>query len=240
MTNVPDLQPASVLAFGAHPDDVEIAAAGTLLRLAGEGLTIALVDFTRGEKATNGTPEERGREAQAAASRLGAQQRRNLGLPDCGVQADEETINLLVGCIRAVRPQLLLGHLSEDVHPDHRAAGAAAERAFFLSGLVNHAPELGAPWRPKLFLRFFGNRQVAPPLVVDIGDLLEAKAEVLSCYTSQLNPADRSHLVQGLDVLERAQVRDRCYGSAIGSRAAEPFWHDGPLPLTSVSALLGR
>lgn len=239
MTNAPDLQPCDVLAFGPHPDDIEIAAAGTLLRLIQQGHTVSLVDFTRGEKGSRGTASDRDVEAEAAASQLGVQQRHNLGLPDTGIRDDDATIDLLVGALRTARPRLLFAPLAKDVHPDHTAAAMAVDRAFFLAGLKNHAPHLGAPWRPSVCLRYPGNQPVEPTIVVDISDLAEAKAAVVRCYASQLTPPDRSHLVQGLDLLERAEVRDRFFGARIGVRAAESFWHDGPLPLRAVGALLG-
>ncbi|MBX3462605.1 MAG: bacillithiol biosynthesis deacetylase BshB1 [Planctomycetes bacterium] len=237
MTTPPALQPCDVLAIGAHPDDVEIASAGTLLLLAAAGRGVSILDLTRGEMGSRGTVAERTAEAAAAAARLGARERRNLERPDTRVAADETTIGLLVHALRAARPRLLLAPLAHDVHPDHVATAAAVERAFFLAGLARFAPELGAPHRPALFLRYPGNRHVEPSLAVDIGAVVAAKAEVLRCYRSQLAPPDRRHLVQGLDVLERAEVRDRYHGARLGVTAAEPFWHDGPLPVRAASLL---
>jgi bacillithiol biosynthesis deacetylase BshB1 len=231
------LQPCDVLAIGAHPDDVEIAAAGTLLLLAAAGRIVSIVDVTRGEMGSRGTVADRDAEAIAAATRLGVQQRHNLARPDTGVAVDDPTVALFVAAVRTARPQLLLAPHSHDVHPDHVATAALAEKAFFLAGLKNYAPQLGAPHRPALFLRYPGNRHVKPTLAVDISAVAAGKAEVLGCYRSQLAPPDRAHLVQGLDVLERAQVRDRFHGARIGAAAAEPFWHDGPLPLRAAQLL---
>jgi bacillithiol biosynthesis deacetylase BshB1 len=231
------LRPCDVLAIGAHPDDVEIAAAGTLLLLLAAGRTVSIVDVTRGEAGSRGTVADRDAEAKAAAARLGVQQRHNLGCPDTGVRVDDATTLLFVAALRSARPQLLLAPHSHDVHPDHVATATLTEKAFFLAGLKNFAPQLGAPHRPALFLRYPGNRHVEPTLAVDIATVVAGKAEVLRCYRSQLNPPDRAHLVQGLDVLERAEVRDRFHGARIGTRAAEPFWHDGPLPVRAAQLL---
>ncbi|MBL9079314.1 MAG: bacillithiol biosynthesis deacetylase BshB1 [Planctomycetes bacterium] len=236
MTN-PGLRPCDVLAIGAHPDDVEIAAAGTLLLLAQAGRTVSIVDVTRGEKGSRGTVADRTAEAAAAAARLGVQDRRNLERPDTAVAADEATVLLLVAALRQGRPRLLLAPHAHDVHPDHVATATDCERAWFLAGLRHVAPELGAPHRPTLFLRYPGNRHVEPTVAVDVTAVAGAKAEVLRCYRSQLHPPDRGHLVQGLDVLERAEVRDRFHGARIGVGAAEPFWHDGPLPLRAAALL---
>lgn len=242
MANVPDLKPCDVLAFGPHPDDVEVGVAGTLLLLAKQGLTTSIVDFTRGEKGSRGTAADRDVEAEAATAKLGLLERHNLGLPDAGLMADAATTELLVRALRSARPQLLFAPLAKDVHPDHVAAAAATERAFFLAGLKNYAPQLGAPHRPRVMLRYPGNQPIDPTIAVDISDLIAAKADVVRCYKTQLiaTETETGHLIQGLDLLERTQVRDRFFGARIGVRAAEAFWHDGPMPVLAVESLLGR
>ncbi|MFY9344639.1 MAG: bacillithiol biosynthesis deacetylase BshB1 [Planctomycetota bacterium] len=240
MTPVPStLSACEVLALGPHPDDIELALAGTLLLLHDRGHKIALVDCTRGEKGSRGTVADRDAEAAAAAVKLGATLRHNLGLPDTGVRADDHATKALVAVLRAVRPALFLVPHAHDVHPDHAGAAELASRAFFFAGLRNFEPSLGAPHRPRLLLRYPGNQPIEPSLVVDITAVQGRKADVVRCYRSQLAPPDRSHLVLGLDVLERAEVRDRFFGSRIGVPAAEPFWHDGPLPVWDATALLG-
>jgi bacillithiol biosynthesis deacetylase BshB1 len=234
----PVLQPCDVLCLGAHPDDVEIAAAGTILLLVESGRTVTIVDVTHGEKGSRGSRAERDAEAAAAAARLGLRERRNLELPDTAVAADDASVQRLVALLRQARPLLLLAPVAHDVHPDHVATAHLAERAFFFAGLRNYAPDLGEPHRPRLLLRYPGNRPVEPTFVVDVARVAAAKAEVLRCYRSQLTPPDRTHLVQGLDVVERAEVRDRFYGAGIGSRAAEAFWTDGPLAVRDPGALL--
>ena len=238
MATLPPLEPCDVLAIGPHPDDVEIGAGGTLLLLIAGGRTASVVDLTRGEMGSRGTPDERAAEATAAAAAMGLRQRVNLGLLDTRVAVDEASTDLLVAALRQARPRLLLAPFEHDPHPDHAAAARLVSRAFFLAGLKNHAPRLGAPHRPSLVLRFPGNVPVEPSLVVDISAVAAKKAQVVGCYGSQLAPPDRSHLLQGIDVLERAQVRDRFYGARIGAAAAEPFWHDGPLPVRAVGLLL--
>jgi bacillithiol biosynthesis deacetylase BshB1 len=238
MANTVNLRPCDVLAFGPHPDDIEIAAAGTLLQLIAAGSTVALVDLTRGEKGSRGTVAERDAEAATAAAMLGVQERANLMLPDTGLAVDDASTNLLVAALRSARPRLLLAPHVRDVHPDHAAAAQLVDRAFFLAGLRNHEPQLGAPHRPRLCLRYPGNLPVEPVLVVDISAVAARKAEVVRCYRSQLAPPDRAHLVQGLDLLERTEVRDRFHGARIGVHAAESFWHDGPLAVRDLKLLL--
>jgi N-acetylglucosamine malate deacetylase 1 len=233
------LPACDVLAIGPHPDDIEIGNAGTLLLLQRAGRRLALLDITGGEKGSRGTAAERAHEAAGAMALLGATVRSNLGLPDTGVAVDERSVQLLVQALRAVRPALLIGPHALDVHPDHSATAALLERAWFFAGLVHYAPQLGKPHRPRVFLRYPGNRPIEPSLVVDITSVAADKAAVVRCYRSQLNPPDRQHLVLGLDVAERAVVRDQFYGARIGARAGEPYWHDGPLPVRDLQLLLG-
>lgn len=239
MTAAVPLPACDVLVIGPHPDDIEIGNAGTLLLLRKAGRRIGLLDLTQGEKGSRGTVAERATEAAAATAALGALFRSNLGLPDTDVRVDERGVQLLVGALRSARPALLIGPHVHDVHPDHIAAAQLLERAWFLAGLVNYEPKLGSPHRPRVFLRYPGNRPIEPTLVVDISAVATEKAAVVRCYRSQLNPPTRDHLVLGLDVLERSVVRDQFYGARIGARAGEPFAHDGPLPVRDLQLLLG-
>lgn len=234
-----NLPACDVLALGPHPDDVEIGVGGTLLLLRQKGASLAAVDCTRGEKGSRGSVAERDAEAAAAGKLLGLAVRHNLGLPDTGVRVDDAATNALVATLRTVRPRLLFAPHADDVHPDHTAVAELAGRACFLAGLRHYQPQLGAPHRPRVLLRYPGNRPVPATFVVDITQVAAAKAEVVRCFRSQMNPPDRSHLTLGLDVLERALVRDQFHGASIGVRAGEPFVADGPLPVADLLGLLG-
>jgi bacillithiol biosynthesis deacetylase BshB1 len=230
-----------VLAIAPHPDDVEIGCAGLLLALHAAGRRIVLCDMTRGEMGSTGDADTRLAEAAEAARRLGLDPaaRRNLGLPDGGLRDDEATGRELVKRIRELRPDVLLAPDPRDAHPDHVAAAAACGRAFFTAGLRRAHPDLGAPWRPRLLVRYPGNDPVEPSFCFDISAYVEAKEHVIRAYASQVDLTDRGHLLRGRDVLERAQVRDAWWGMQIGVRAAEPYRVDGPLPLRDAAALFG-
>lgn len=236
----PTLLPTSeVLAFGPHPDDVELGCGGALLQLTARGSSIVIVDLTRGEMGSSGTAGMRADEATAAGEALGAAARCNLQLPDTGVRDDDDDATaLVVAAIRAVTPSLVFAPHARDVHPDHGASARLIGRAHFLAGLRNYRPDLGAPHRARVLLRYPTNQLVEPTLVVDIRDVADRKADVLRCYASQLQPKDTSHLVQGLDLLERSLVRQRALGATIASPAGEGFVHDGPLPVTDLAAWL--
>lgn len=228
------------LFLGPHPDDVEIACSGAILRLAQSGKTSAIVDCTGGEMGSRGTAAERRSEAAAAAALLGVVERRNLELPDTAVAVDDDSVRRLVRALRELRPTMLFAPHEKDVHPDHVAAAQLASKAWFFAGLARYEPGLGAPHRPRMLIRYPGNVPVEPSFALDISDLAEKKAEAIRCYRSQLvTDGVRSHLVQGLDILERAQVRDRFYGARTGCAFAEPYVVEGPILLRDLGSLFG-
>ncbi|HEB52063.1 MAG TPA: bacillithiol biosynthesis deacetylase BshB1 [bacterium] len=238
VTDPGDLPRCDVLAVGPHPDDIEIACGGSLLRLRQQGASLCLLDLTRGEMGSSGTVEDRDREALAAATALQAAARANLGLPDTRVTDDDDSTARLVAAMRAVRPKLLFAPHERDVHPDHTAGAHLVTRAHFLAGLRNYHPELGEPHRARVLLRYPGNHPVEPTLVVDISSVADQKEAVVRCYQSQLAPSDTGHLVQGLDLLERAIIRQRAMGALVATAAGEGFVVDGPLAVDELGWLV--
>ncbi|MEW6074159.1 MAG: bacillithiol biosynthesis deacetylase BshB1 [Planctomycetota bacterium] len=236
----PDRGKLDALVVAAHPDDGEIAVGGTLLLLRDAGWRLGIVDLTAGELGTRGTVEDRRREAAAAGDLLGLSLRVNLGLPDGGVADGPEPRAALAQLLRRHRPEVLLAHHGEDLHPDHAAAGALARRAWYLAGLPRLAERVGgAPaWRAPRLFHFPGHLPVEPTLVVDVGAVWERKVELIRCYASQLTPAhpgdDGSHFLFGADLLARAETRARYWGERIGRRYGEPLWHAGPLPADKI------
>ena len=104
--------------------------------------------------------------------------------------------------------------------------------------MCNYQPKLGEPHRARTLLHYPGNRAIEPSLVVDISTVVDEKAEVVRCYRSQLRAPDTGHLVQGLDLLERAIVRQQAAGAMIAVRAGEGFCHDGPIAAGDLGWLL--
>ena len=133
--NPSDVAPVDVLAFGAHPDDVELSAGGTLAKLAAQGKRCAIVDLTRGELGTRGSAEIRNREATASAAILGLVHRENLGLADGFFDVNEASLRLAISAIRRLRPTVVLANAIDDRHPDHGRGAELVARAAFLSGL---------------------------------------------------------------------------------------------------------
>ncbi len=233
-------EPFDALVLAAHPDDAEIGCGGTILGLIDAGHRVAIVDMTRGEIGTRGSLQERTAECESATKLLGVQDRRNLGFADAGLRDSDDTVQAVVAVIRELRPQLFMVPLKRDAHPDHEAASRIAKRAFFLAGLKNFQPELGAAHRPTFMLSYPGNDHCESSLCLDISAWVERKREVVTCYSSQVGGGAKNHFLRALDPLERSEARDRYFGAICGYRAAEPFVIDGPLPLSDLSSLLPR
>jgi N-acetylglucosamine malate deacetylase 1 len=212
-----------VLAIGAHPDDVELFCGGVVIRLAQLGYTIGVADLTRGEKASHGTPEQRAREAAAAAGELGAQFRDNLELPDTELAPVTPQITAVVALLRRRRPELVLAPWREDRHPDHVAASELVTRAVMLAGVRNFAPDAGERFQPRQLLYYAGRHRMTPSFVVDTSAAAARKAKAIACYASQLERTRDPTLISDPGALAAIDARDRYYGSMIGATHGEPL-----------------
>ena len=219
-----------VLAFGPHPDDVELFCGGTMIRLAELGHRTAIVDLTRGEKASHGTPEERARETEAASAELGLAFRDNLGLPDTELAPVPAQITAVVAALRRRRPELVLAPWIEDRHPDHAAAGALVTRAVMFAAVRNYAPETGPRFVPRQLLYYAMRHRMTPSFIVDTSAAAVRKARAIACYASQLarrtgaGPGDADPtLISAPGAIAAIEARDRYYGSMIGTSHGEPL-----------------
>ncbi len=219
------LTTVDVLAFGPHPDDVEIGMGATIAHHVARGLSVGMCDLTRGEMGTNGTPEERIREADEAREVLGAAWRVNLGLPDRDLREVGEQVLPIVELIRACRPAAIALPHECDRHPDHVAAQALVRAAAFSSGLRKFAAA-GAPWKPDWLVSYFINNVVEPSFIIDVSEHYEVKRRALACHRTQFAPAGpdaadtrlTSPLFQQL-----IESRDAQFGARAGVRWAEGF-----------------
>ncbi len=228
-----------VLAIGAHPDDVEMICGGTLAKLTAAGRSVAIIDMTRGEMGTRGTPEQRAAEADAAARVLGVQHRVNLGLPDGRLENTEQARIMVVEQIRRLRPKLVLSHYWDDLHPDHSATGHIVKDTMYPAGFANY-PAAGDPFRPNEYLFFMAHFGFEPSFIVDVTGYHETKLEAVKCYQSQLHDAT----VDGLETLiaqptfmKRLEGRARNYGNMIYREFGEPFLVRRPVPVDDPVAL---
>ncbi len=217
--------PVDLLAFGPHPDDVEISCGGLVAKLVSLGYRVGIVDLTRGETGTRGTPETRLEEAAAAAKVLGVAFRENLELPDGHLAVTDAMKRPIIEAIRRHRPRILLGPFPADTHPDHVATGKLLDEVLFLSGLVNY-DAAGAPHRPQQTWSYMCHDPIDPSFLVDVSDAFATKMQALRCFASQLHDPTSDEPETNLaseDYLARLEARFRYFGSLIGARYAEPF-----------------
>ena len=217
-----------VLAVCAHPDDAELLCGGLLLRCADQGYRTGVLDLTRGELGSAGTPQIRAAEAARAAEILGVAVRRNAGLPDGHLRVDPESRWRVAGLIRELRPDVLIVQHDDHRNPDHGAAGLLAREAAFGAGLRN-APVDGEPHRPRKVVHGIAYREHGPwpSFVVDISEQMERKLEAIMAYESQF--AGRTSLggVRGggdRPIAEQIRAQHAHYGSWIRRPYGEPYW----------------
>ena len=212
-----------LLVFGPHPDDIEIGLGGTVAKHAAAGHRVGLCDLTRGELSSNGTVEERQREADAAMRVLGAAWRENLGWPDGGIATTPELVRSAVDTIRAARPRTVAIPYWDDRHPDHVASSQVLRVAAFRSGLRRYETSHG-PWRPEWVCYYFINDGGAASFVVDVSAQYEKKREALACYRSQFTPGDAGAAATRLTSPTFRQLiesRDAQFGALAGVAFAE-------------------
>ena len=211
-----------VLAFGPHPDDLEIGLGGTLAKHAALGHAVGLCDLTRGELASNGTPEQRVLEAEEARRVLGAAWRENLGLPDRAIGASPDHARRVAELIRRCRPRAIALPYWHDRHPDHLAAANLLRDGVFNAKLRKYRAQ-GDPWQPESVCFYFINDSATPSFVIDVSDYYDVKRKALACYASQFTRATGTTETRlnspGFNQL--IESRDAHFGALAGVRYAE-------------------
>jgi len=214
-----------VMAFGAHPDDIELGCGGTLIKLADRGFSTVMVDLTHGEMSTRGTPETRQAEAATAARMMGAVARENLGLADGHIEAGAEAKLGVAQVVRKYRPQMVLVPYYEDRHPDHCHASELVYEGIFWAGLtrVDTGQE---SYRPSRVLYYMGWYEFVATFVVDITDQFDRKMQAIYAYSTQFRPDDPTYQQTRLTSAEYNWMlvhRMAHYGSLIQRRYGEGF-----------------
>jgi N-acetylglucosamine malate deacetylase 1 len=230
-----------LLAFGPHPDDIEIGMAGTIAALTARGVAVGLCDLTRGERGSNGTPEERVAEADAACAVLGAAWRINLGLPDGALALTLAHVTAIVDVIRRTRPALVAIPHGQDRHPDHLDAHVLLMRAVFDAGL-RRFPAAGDPCRPRRVFSYFINDSETPAVTVDVSAAYDRKRAALACYRSQFEAGMPGRVDTRLTsplFLQLVESRDAQFGARTGVRWAEGFVTAAPVPFADLFAAAG-
>lgn len=220
-----------ILACGAHPDDVELFAGGTMARMAALGYATGIVDLSRGELGTRGTPALRREESERAAEILGLKIRENLDLPDGDISVSKEARLKVIRKLREFRPKIVLTHHWDDRHPDHVNTSRLVSEAVHHSGLAK--VETGQErYRPPVLLYFKLPPGVPPSFVVDISGFVQQREAAIHAYRSQLHdPASRepSTNLSHPDFLANVDAIHAYYGTLIGTRRGEGFHIKGIL-----------
>ena len=239
-----------ILAIGVHPDDVELGCSGVLINEILRGKTAGIVDLTEGELGTRGTVETRYAESAKAAKIIGVQVRENLKMRDGFFRNDEEHKLKLIRVIRKFRPEVVIGNILDDRHPDHGRAGHLIADACFLSGLmkIETNDDHGNPqekWRPKFVLHYMQDWYHEPDLLIDISDVFEQRMESIKAYTTQFHVSSSGDegpqtYISTPDFLDSIIARARMLGKRIGVRYAEGFITEKKIGISNLDALLIR
>jgi N-acetylglucosamine malate deacetylase 1 len=219
-----------ILAFGVHPDDVELGCSGTLIAAVAQGKKVAVIDLTRGELGTRGTGETRDVEAANAAKAMGVHARENLEMADGFFQNDEVHIRKVITAIRKYQPEIVLCNAPEDRHPDHGRSSKLVSDAAFLSGLrkieTSYNNEAQKEWRPHYVFHYIQDRYLKPDFLFDISGQYEQKIKSVLCYATQFNTTDNSEpqtYISNPDFLDVIKARALMFGKRIGVRYAEGY-----------------
>jgi len=219
-----------ILAIAAHPDDIELSCAGTLIKHALAGQAVGIVDLTQGELGTRGSAALRLQEAQDAANLMGVNVRENAGMADGFFKNDEAHQKQLIAYIRHYRPEIVIANAIADRHPDHGRGGRLIADACFYAGLRKIETQRdGAaqqPWRPKRVYHMIQDRHMEPSFIVDITDTFEQKMAAVRCYRSQFHDPASNEPVTYISTggfLDNIRYRDAVVGKRGGVQYGEAF-----------------
>jgi N-acetylglucosamine malate deacetylase 1 len=219
-----------ILAFGIHPDDVELSCSGTVIKHISLGKKVGIVDLTRGELGTRGTPELRMKEAEDARKITGANFRICLDMKDGFFLNDAEHREKIIAVLRKYQPEIVLCNAVSDRHPDHGRAAALVSEACFYSGLAKiettDEGKLQSAWRPKAIYHYIQDRYAHPDILVDVSEQIEKKKAAIMAFSSQFyNPGsgEPQTPISTPEFLESVYAKMSTWGRAIGVKYAEGF-----------------
>ncbi len=220
-----------ILAFGVHPDDVELGCAGTLLVSLAQGKKVGIIDLTQGELGTRGTADTRKIEAENAAKVLGVHVRKNLKMADGFFKNDEAHQKIIIQAIRKYQPEIILCNAPEDRHPDHGRSAALVADAAFLSGLrkIETKDDTGIlqkAHRPTYVFHYIQDRYLKTDFVIDISEFHDKKLESILCYSTQFfdeNSTEPQTYISSPLFLESIKSKAMLLGKQIGVKFAEGF-----------------
>ena len=219
-----------ILAFAAHPDDVELSCAGTLMKHIEAGMSVGIVDLTQGEMGSRGTIETRYAEAADASKIMGVSERVNLKMADGFFEINEKNKRLIVEQIRRFRPKIVLVNAVSDRHPDHGRGSQLVSEACFLAGLrrveTSFDGQNQEAYRPEVVYHYIQDYHIQPDFVVDVTDFVDRKIEAIKAYKTQFydpNSTEPQTPISGEDFFEFITSRMREFGRTAGVKYAEGF-----------------
>lgn len=235
-----------ILAFGAHPDDVELSCSGTLAKQNALGNSCGVIDLTQGELGTRGTPQTRMEEAKAAGDIMGLKVRDNLAFRDGFFKNDEEHQLAIVRQIRRYRPEIVIANAPTDRHPDHGRGSFIVKEASFLAGLkmikTEWEGEEQEPWRPQMLLYYIQFQNLKPDFIVDIGEHIHTKVASIKAYKSQFyDPGSQEPktVISSKNFMDSVTYRAQDLGRLIGAEYGEGFISAQDLGLSDLMAIKG-
>lgn len=234
-----------ILAFGAHPDDVELGCSGTIAKEVSLGKKVGIIDLTRGELGTRGSVEIRDQEASLAAEILGISVRENLNMRDGFFVNDEAHQLEIIKRIRKYQPEIVICNAIEDRHIDHGKGSKLVSDACFLSGLrkieTTHEGQVQVAWRPKIVYHYIQWKNITPDFVVDISDFIDKKTASILAYASQFYSEKSNEPVTPIatkNFLESIHYRSKDFGRLIGVDYAEGFTAERYVAVKSLGDLI--
>ncbi|WP_109438281.1 MULTISPECIES: bacillithiol biosynthesis deacetylase BshB1 [Aquimarina] len=234
-----------ILAIGAHPDDIELSCSGTIAKEVALGKKVGILDLTRGELGTRGTPEIRDQEAKNAAKVLGVSVRENLNFRDGFFTNDEEHQLAIIQKIRKYKPEIVLCNAITDRHIDHGKGSKLTSDACFLSGLRRietfDDKEVQEAWRPKHVFHYIQWKNIEPDFVVDISDYIDVKMDSVIAYESQFydpNSNEPSTPISSKNFMDSIRYRANDLGRIIGVEYAEGYTVERYVAVNSIFDLI--
>jgi len=235
-----------LLAFGVHPDDIELSCSGTLLVEKKKGKKVGIIDLTRGELGTRGTAQTREDEAKESAKILGLDVRDNLDMADAFFRNDEENQSKIIKVLRKYQPEIILCNAPDDRHPDHGRSAKLVADAAFLSGLRKietfDGKKSQEAWRPKYVFNYIQDQYFTPSFVIDISEVIEKKLESIKAFKTQFFTSEKTSEPQTYistpEFLESIINRSKMFGKMIGVKHAEGFISKKMIGMQSFDAFI--
>lgn len=230
-----------ILVIAAHPDDAELACSGTIAAQIAKGYKVGILDLTKGEMGTRGTPEIRMQESEESSRILGISARENIGFKDIFFKDDDHHRLEIIKIIRKYQPEIVLANAVSDRHPDHGKGGSLASNACFMSGLRKIETTLDGivqnPWRPKYVYHYIQNNYIKPDFVVDITDFWETKIQSIKAFKSQFydpNNKEPASFISSAEFLDFIEARAKEIGHSIMVKYGEGFTVERTLGITDL------